>query len=258
MRDIFEEKAKIWNSRLKQCLENKGYKQTEFADKLNEYNKQPEKSITQETVSRWVHVGDRKRKRDEKGKDFIGFPNYENMVCIAKCLDVDLGYLTGETDAETFTLEQASELLNLDAEALKVIIKITGKEKTCLNFGYESENYRKILNDILTSKKFLDIIKTMFELDNIYTQNKKKNTKLQDLQKELGDELFDKAMNMYRSNNIDENLTQEECNAIAKIDCSIDNDRKKDYDFQREIAFNRFKLQEDFILLLNELYPDMK
>lgn len=248
MCDIFKEKAEIWNNRLKQCLKGKGYTQTSFADELNSRNKYLEKSVTQKTVSRWTRVG------NIDGKTVIGFPNYDNMVRIAQCLNVNVGYLTGETDNETFTLEKASKLLNLDNETLKTIIKITGKEKTCINFGHESENYRKILNIFFTSKKFLDIMKIMLELENIYIQNKKSH----DIQKELGYDISDKAMKIYLSNNFDADLTQEECDDNAKIDRLIDTNHKKDYDFQREISFNRFKLQEAFTLLLNELYPDIE
>ena len=221
--------------------------------KTIEFERQ-KKNITQNKLGEKINVTGKQISNYENGKLV---PPIDVLFKLCDIFECELGYLLGEeiysngTRASTIITNETG----LSIDSINSIIKITGKEKTCLNFGYESEQYRKILNNILTSKKFLDIIKIMFELDNIYIQNEK-NNKLQDLRRELGNDLFDKAMNIYLSNNIDENYTQEECAAVAKIDCSIDNARKEDYDFQREMAFMRFKLQEDFTLLLNELYPD--
>ena len=45
---------------------------------------------------------------------------------------------------------------------------------------------------------------------------------------------------------------------LQKLIVQLTMTAKKNHDFQREMAFKRFKLQEDFTLLLNELYPDME
>lgn len=257
MNDIFEEKAKIWNSRLKQCLKEKQYTQIGFADKLNE---QFEMSVTQETVSRWLHVGDKKSKRDKNGKEFIGFPNYENMICIAKCLDVDLGYLTGETDAETFTLEQASELLNLDTEALKSIIKLTQTTNSNVIIGRKPEKYRAILNNLFTSNSFLRILDLLVDLSdfyNLYIKLDKEQLKL-NLKNELGNNLFEKAAKYWDVTEFDEvavELSSEEWDAIHKFNDVIDKMAMID-NMKEPMAFERFKVQEMFTLLLNELYPD--
>lgn len=252
MNNILEEKAKIWNRRLKQCLEDKGYTQTSFADELN---KRFNKSVTQETVSRWMNAGINKNK-----KELIGFPKYDSMLYIAQCLDVDVGYLTGETDAETFTLEKASELLNLDNEALKSIIKLTQSKKSNIFIGHKPEKYRVILNNLFKSNSFLHVLYLLVDLSdfyNLYIKLDKEQLRL-NLKSELGNSLFEKAAKYWNATEFDEiadELSSEEWNAINKFNDVIDKMAMID-NMKEPMAFERFKVQEMFTLLLNELYPD--
>ena len=129
---IKKKKAECWNHRLQFCLDNKNLTQTEFADRLNE---RYDTKFTQTTISDWLNVD------NYRGNRKIGFPKYENMVLIAEYLEVDLGYLTGETDMETFTIKKVSEYTNLTGDAVNAILKITGSKRSCIDWGYHSEKY---------------------------------------------------------------------------------------------------------------------
>lgn len=208
--------------------------------------------ISQDKLGEMLHVVNKQISNYENGKLI---PPIKALFELCNIFNCELGYLLGEEAYSAGTqLDTAIEnTTGLKKETIDAIIKITGKERSCIEWGHQSENYKKILNNFLTSEKFLDIMKIMLELDTIYNQ---KNTEMEELQNELGDELFNKSINLYQSDYINLNLTQEECEAIAKIDNVIDNCHEKNLIFQREMAFNRFKLQEAFTLLLNELYPN--
>lgn len=243
---IKKKKAECWNHRLQYCLDNKNLTQTEFADRLNE---RYDTKFTQTTVSDWLNVD------NYRGNRKIGFPKYENMVLIAEYLEVDLGYLTGETDTETFTIKKVSEYTNLSGDAVNSILKITGSERSCINWGYESEKYRRVLNKLLISSEFIDFVKTLGDMEDVYAEKKKTQQPLKSLREEFGNELLDVA---YRYNGScaeelkDLNLTEEEINASILLDKIQDDCRPLDY----HIKVCKYSAQEALTLLINRLYSD--
>lgn len=252
MNNIFEEKAKYWNSRLKECLSANGYTQTSFADKLNEkYRKKYRKGFTQKTVSDWMNVG---YVRGKSEKRTIGFPIYSNMILIADCLGVTVGYLTGETDMDTFTLEKASDYLHLSGDAIKAVNKVTGSDRSSLDFGYLSQKYRCILNRFFTAKGFHSLVNSMRDLDDCWSSYQGVWQQLSD---KLGDRLFKEA-NDYFSGPTDylndpnaEELTPEQYKAIGMVDATID----KQIDLNYALKVARYELRETFEGLIDEMYP---
>ena len=126
MHDLSIRKAMYWKIRLKECMDAGKYTQASFAEALN--NKY-ETSYSQKDVSRWLHTGDKIKKGD------VGFPKYDTMVLIADFFNVDVGYLTGETDEDTFSLDKVCSYMGLNGEAIKVIREITEIEKKTSYFG---------------------------------------------------------------------------------------------------------------------------
>lgn len=101
MNSILKKKASIWCNRLSKLMKDNGYTQQTF---LKEY-KDKYDGGTQANVSRWLRVGNTIKKGDVVKT--IGFPSYENMVNIAEFFGVTIGYLTGETDYESFEMEKS-------------------------------------------------------------------------------------------------------------------------------------------------------
>ncbi len=165
--NIFSETQKIWNKRLKECVENNG-SQAAFAKALNDkYRTYDEKQFRQPTVSNWWNVG---ASRD--GKATIGFPKFENMLMIADCLGVDIGYLIGETDSETFTLEKTSEYLHLEPDALKIFSRITDQTESELSVDRNKYKYSTVLNKLFCSEYFERFVESLKELEDIYMRYK--------------------------------------------------------------------------------------
>lgn len=247
---IKKKKAECWNHRLQFCLDNKNLTQTEFADRLNE---RYDTKFTQTTISDWLNVD------NYRGNRKIGFPKYENMVLIAEYLEVDLGYLTGETDMETFTIKKVSEYTNLTGDAVNAILKITGAKRSCIDWGYHSEKYKGVLNTLLTSSEFVDFIKALGDMEDVYADKKKTQQPLEALCEELGNELFDVACkyNGFCTEELEGlHLSEEEIDAINHFDKAQDDSYSLYLKNEYDIKVCKYSAQEALALLINRLYSD--
>ena len=254
-----EKKAvECWRNRFTETLEKQDYTtQSEF---IKEIEKRYKTNFTQAMISDWQHVGEIRKKKDGTERR-IGFPLYTNMLLIADCLNVDVGYLTGETDMETFTIEKVSDYTNLSEEAINSILKITGSRRSYVNLGGEAEKYKKILNKLLSTPKFIEFIKALGDLDDVYAEKANTQQPLKMLQEELGDERFDLASkySAFGPKELEDlNLTEEEVNAILLFQDAIDKcdslEQKNEYD----IKAYRYNVQETLTILMEQLYSDKK
>lgn len=251
LKDIFlsrlDNAAECWNKRLRETLKNKNYTQTDFADMLNT---QYSKKISQNMVSKWMRIGEKAR-----NKRTIGFPFFSNMFLIAEVLDVDIGYLIGETDMKTFTAEKACEYLNINEEALEAILKITGTKKDCLDFGYEPEKYRGILNKLFTSPEFIKCIETIGELEDIFAQKHKSEQSLYQKYDNKTIELASKYADIFSEDEITENLSEDETEKLSAAINDINKHIDLCYEIEYKIKVCKYEIQESVILLINRLYP---
>lgn len=151
MNDIINRKQRCWNERLKKCIQDTGYTQESFAYGLNKmYNTQ----FTQKTISRWVNLGDAKN-----GIKY--FPDFENMVLVADFLGVDVGYLTGETDEDSFSLEKTCSYMGLNGESIKALRGITHPENEA---NYMRKDMRESINKFLSAEGFPNFFHCLFDL----------------------------------------------------------------------------------------------
>lgn len=161
--DIILKSREKWNKRLKEQMEEKQYTQTSFAKELNDNfrNNANEKEFTQTTVHGWLNVGTMRG----TNKTQIGFPKFENMLLIANLLEVNLGYLIGETDAETFTLEDASDYLHLEPKAITNLKRLIEKNR------FDPNAYSSVFNKLFCTEyfeMFERFVESLKELDDIY------------------------------------------------------------------------------------------
>lgn len=153
MHDISIRKTMYWKTRLKECMDASKYTQASFAEALN--NKYGT-SYGQKDVSRWLHTGDKIK------HGAVGFPKYDTMLLIADFFHVNVGYLTGETDEDTFSLDKACSFIGLNGEAIKAIREITRPENKASFF---SKDRRDTFNKVLTAKEFPNFFSA---LNNLY------------------------------------------------------------------------------------------
>ncbi|MFA1015210.1 helix-turn-helix domain-containing protein [Dubosiella newyorkensis] len=256
MNDILNEKAKIWTTRLKLLMKKKGYTQESF---LKEY-KEKYGNCTQANVSRWLRV----RKPDKEGiNNDIGFPKYETMVKIADMFGVSVGYLTGETNFETFQLEQACQLLGIDEKTAKEIKSISSGEIGIFS-KYKKSELAKTLKFLITSNCFHEFILSLQEqAENIFLKEHR-TLELDRLKSSIDKETFEQALKYtigtddqygsiddFKENGIEpiENLVQ----VMKLVNKAIDHDfgDQDFYDFKVKVT--EYELQKIYFRLIDEV-----
>lgn len=144
--------------------------------------------------------------------------------------------------------------LGINNDSINAIKHITGTEKSCVSFGYESKNYRRILNSFISSSSFADLAIALYDLDCSIVSKKKIWINLEE---KYGKETIDKAFEYYNSTTDyfhDENAEKLDdiyYQAMADIDSAID----KDYETSFPIKVLRYEAREAFERLLDNLYP---
>lgn len=143
--------------------------------------------------------------------------------------------------------------LGYQKKRLKKIREITGTKSNCVRFGYESKQCQRVFNALLTSKCFRPFFEQMIALDDCLEKDRLLEVELKE---ELGEELYDKACEMYDfpENFSEENLSVKECEAVQKIGELMDQHQEKTY----QEKFARYELHEAFEDLVDDLYPRKK
>lgn len=214
-------------------------------------------NLSQEELGEELKITGKQISNYEHGKPM---PPMEVLLKICEIFDCELGYILGEKDYSQGTKLKTiiSDEIGLNIKAINAIIKLTGTERECINWGYESEKYRRLLNVVFTSKGFLNFMETLAELDDSYQKKEQEQEILIQLSNELGEPLFNKAMKWRDVTNEDKessNLTTEECNAIKKVNVALNKCYELHCKFIQEMKVHRFSMQEALTLLINEIYP---
>lgn len=152
MHDLLEGKAKCWNDRLKKCMDKGGYSQASLAEALNNtYGTR----YGQKDVSRWLNIG-AKNKRGE-----IGFPKYDTILLVADFFGMDVGYLTGETNEDSFSLEKACSYIGLGGEAIMAIREFTHPENKS---SHTRRDMRESFNKFFSADGFSRFFDSLYSL----------------------------------------------------------------------------------------------
>lgn len=208
--------------------------------------------LTQKELGQKLNIVPKQISTYESGKQL---PPLNMMLNLCSVFSCELGYLLGEEKySEGTQLETAIiDSTGLSHESLENIRRITGTGKKCLDFGHESESYRSILNNLLSMPQFLTLIECIKDLDRF---NSKYKNAFSDVEKEVGTEIFERAMDLYQSGipfedpNYDSGLSPDDPSPTI-IDSAIN--QKIDYSYDIKVA--RYELHEAFEDLINTLYP---
>lgn len=214
--------------------------------------------FSQERLGKKLRVVGKQISNYERGKTL---PPIDVLFKMCDILNCELGYLLGERDYSKGTKIKTliSEETGLNIETLEIIKTITGTEHSCINWGYESEKYRRVLNKLLISTEFIDFVKALGDMEDVYAAKKKTQQPLEKLCKELGSELFDVACK-HTGSCAEEleslNLTAEEINAINLFDKAQDECYSLYLKNEYDIKVCKYSVQEALTLLINRLYSD--
>lgn len=245
--DVMEQVGDCWNQNLKKCLKSKGYTQETFAKAYKEQYG----TGNQASVYRWLNVGSVSGSDGKK----IGLPSYDTMKRIADFFHVTVGYLTGETDYETFEMERACKYFGIAEETGKVLRRTTGDTRDCIEWGYRSNDYQRVINAFFTSERFAEFIYDLKQLDEIYNEDALIFKKLE---MRYGKEALHEVRQLQSDKKIDyENnpkapqLTEHQ----IKVWNAIENADNECYNNGFKIKFARYELHEAFERLIDSLYP---
>ena len=186
-------------------------------------------------------------------------PPLDVLERLCKEFNCELGYLLGEDDYSKGTKLQTIiyDLYGLTPASLQSIKNITSTARNCPNFGNESDKFRKIMNNLLTSGDFRYFMESLAYLDDCVTA---KSRIWEQLKNELGNELWEKAWVYYNDKHVDyqhdiefQENHPEEYEAIQKIEKTID--QMEDLSYSVKVA--RYELRESFETLIKGIYPTL-
>ncbi|MCD8007179.1 MAG: helix-turn-helix domain-containing protein [Oscillospiraceae bacterium] len=210
--------------------------------------------LTQSELGEILFVKGKQISNYENGKLFVPI---EMLVNMCKLFDCEMGYLLCEPDysdgtrLETKTIESTG----LTKESLANIRKITGVGEEYIGFRRLSEDYRRILNRLLSSEELVSIMISLQELDDRYAVMK--GREWERAEKEIGKERLNRAYKNYASD-IDyqhdpeaPQLSKEETDDYLLFDELAEKQGSAEY----SVKVLRYELWKEFNCLLNELYP---
>lgn len=208
------------------------------------------KGLTQEALGKKVGVRGKQISNYEQGKLF---PKDAVLSKMCEIFDCEWGYLLGETDYSDKT-KLRTEIFNntgLGAAAISNILKITNGKKS-LGMGYSNEDYRRILNNLLSSKGFVDFVEALYEYDEMYQMSP-----LDDLKNEIGEDRF-LFVHEFETSSVDcyseENASISDVQAqdIKEYNSAVD----QEYTLVKSRKVLRYFVYEAFEAMMKSLYPD--
>lgn len=267
MNNIKSNRAKCWCSRLNKMMKERNYTQKTF---LKEY-KEKYGGGTQANISRWLRVGS----KIANGKT-IGFPSYETMLNLADFFGVSVGYLTGETDYESFEMEKACEFLGLEEDGVKAIKGITSGE--CVNRFEKNmvHEYTSVLRYILTARSFNAFIKEAREYAESVYRQKHPISYMDRVAAKIKKDVLEQAyqcmeyqciaddecgvIDDFKENNIEP--TEELLEAIKTLKAAQDSDYNEEQNREQRVKLSEYELQKIYFELIKDLIkeeqlPDM-
>ena len=248
MNDLFCVRAAIWNERLRKLIENKNYRQKEFA---KEFNKRYQTKCTQKDVSRWVNVG------TAQGNGTIGFPSYQNMLYIADFFEVSVAYLTGETDFTDFDFEKASTFIGLSEKSIRILRQMANFNVPHSKAWRIHTNSNQIIDKFITSEYFFYLIQSLAELDDVYSGPNKEKLAWDAIYQKYDKDLITEALEK-RDDHFEEGTplpSPELCEAIRAVNEAIDIGYEESPKKEYETDVYRYRLERTFSQLVDSLYP---
>lgn len=183
-------------------------------------------------------------------------PSIDMLFKLCEVFKCEFGFLLGEPDySEGTRIETAIHKgTGLTKEAMDSIRLLTSTEKKAPRFGYESEEFRSLLNRFLTSKHFFSFMDEILNLDEAF---QKCESIMLNLEKQIGNARYAAARDL--SLEIESlapegqgaNVTQEELADLRLLQKADD----EAYNLSYVVKVHRYEVREAFETLLEDLFP---
>lgn len=214
------------------------------------YRERTKLKISQSELGQKIGVVGKQISNYEKGKLI---PPMDVMLKLCDIFDCEMGYLLGEKDYLNKTKSKTAiiNLTGLTEESINTICKITGKDNSCLAFGYESSTYKKILNSFITSSQFLGFIECLYDLE--YLTSKSEHV-FDDIKNQIGEDRFNEAMDLYNSRFNVECDNEKQATDLYRILSKIDSAIQEKEELCHSIKVARYDLHKTFESLIDSIY----
>lgn len=209
------------------------------------------KKWTQQRLAKELGISDKQVSKYENGSTI---PPMDMLFLICEKLDCELGYLLGEDDYASGTkLDTAIESeLGLTSDAIAGIKKITGKEKGCLDFGYQSNHYRALLSKFFADANFPYFIDSISDLENsIHSEEDIYNEIFGKYNPDIVDKGFEYYFSSTDYEHSDEKLPEIYHGVYRDIPDYLDKCREQEF----RIKVSRYDVRESFERFLESIYP---
>ncbi len=210
---------------------------------------------------------------EESAKKTI--PPLDVLLKLCEVFDCELGYLLGEEcySVKTQKTTIVSKETGLNEKSINQIQKIMGFIPEDSLLDCEPETYNRIVNALFSASRFIDFIKEIKNLDDIYYEHynieeeyNNETIRIESCLDSMDSEKARFILEHYESDLcIDDSLSDDEIRirdslseSERKIICDLYEANEKYYieqrDFEYKIKFQRFIIQETLSFLLNDLY----
>ena len=272
----YDKEASIWRERLTLLMKERGLNRSSLGKEMYIFEQltnnrktnldledpihKSGKANCERRMSRYLNVGLANQK----------FPKFEHMLDLATYFDVQIGYLIGETDCESFDIQKICEYTGLTEEAVKAIKLLNTRKPSLAKMRYTSRNGNKILNNFLCSPNVFRLFEALAELDSACDSSSPFQKEWAELEKEYDYELLANAIQFHdeflpgdnkhnekvlREAGINDNNQKEFLEAVRRVshllDCEYAASQRED---DRKKAADLFVFKE-FTHLIDELYP---
>ena len=287
--DHFTEYANAWRIRTAQLMEERNLSKSKLGEIYYEREQKknnPEAKIDKGSQEYKTGKASCERRINRYLKAGIGnqrFPKFEHMIELADFFDVQIGYLIGETDCRTYGAQEVCDYTGLSEEAVKAIKLATAFETAFGATQMWHGDSRRILSKLLSSPFFFGLVKSLGELDCVYTSQSPWKRGWEQLEKRYDAEMLAKVIelhdefittdsypdndpkgleitehyeNLLANAGIDASNREEFFNAKRDVEELMDKARGNDALKDDLIAAKRYEAVKKFSQLVNDLYPE--
>lgn len=259
---IYDAKAAKWYERIQSCFDR--YKENEAARGKTQKVSQSElvrrmeaiypkeegrPNLSQVNISRWFNYGG-------TGKRESPMPSMEVAILLADFFGVDVGYLLGETDNHTFTMEDAVKFLGLSEEAIEHIRLATRFETAFRSIHMMPEEAGKTISSLLGSKKFFDLVMALEEMDRVYNGPDVQKKLFRKLEEKYGSEMLTEAIEFDPYEQEGEEVDPVFREAYIEVQEALDKMYEAANDKEAYEGKARYDLAKAFEDVVRELYPE--
>lgn len=175
---------------------------------------------------------------------------------LADFFGVDVGYLLGETDNHTFTMEDAVKFLGLSEEAIEHIRLATRFETAFRSIHMMPEEAGKTISSLLGSKKFFDLVMALEEMDRVYNGPDVQKKLFRKLEEKYGSEMLTEAIEFDPYEQEGEEVDPVFREAYIEVQEALDKMYEAANDKEAYEGKARYDLAKAFEDVVRELYPE--